>query len=358
MSPVPFAMVGGGWRAEFFARVAALLPDRFRMSAAVLRDPDKGAVWGKRWNVPVHGSIADLDPKAIAFVVVSVAQPAAPDLVAEAHAHGLPVLVETPPAPDLDGLLHLWSLVEAGAVIEVAEQYPLQPHHAARLALCRSGRLGPIRFAHVSEAHDYHAIALLRAYLGAGFDDATITAQRFTTSVVAGPGRAGPPDGEDVIEAGRTIAHLDWRDRRGVYDFCGEQYFSWIRARFTIAQGERGELRDNEARFLLDARTPMRATLRRDDAGLEGNLEGLWHRGYAAGGEWVYTNPFPGVALADDEIAVAGCLARTARRAETGEPGYDFTEAAQDQYLASCIAQALADGAPVTTTAQPWAKGG
>lgn len=356
MSPAPFVLVGGGWRAEFFARVAHALPERFRLAGTVLRDPAKREVWERRWGGRTHAALDDVDTGDAAFAVVSVSQAAVPDVIAAAHDRGLPVLAETPPAPDPGGLDRLTSLAADGATIEVAEQYPFQPHHAARLAVCRSGRLGEVRFAQVSEAHDYHGICLIRRYLGVGFEDATITARAFETPVVAGPDRAGPPARERIVPVRRVIAHLDFGNQRmGVYDFCGEQYFSWIRSRSTLVQGTHGELRDNAVRYLLDAGTPGRFDLRRDDAGEEGNLEGPWHRGYLAGDAWIYRNPFPGVPLSDDEIAVATCLDRMVRRVERGEASYDVAQAAQDQYLALCIRQALQEDEPVRTRRQSWA---
>ena len=53
---------------------------------------------------------------------------------AGASAAQVPLLVETPVAADFDGLLHVWALVQAGARIQVAEQYQFQPTNAARLA--------------------------------------------------------------------------------------------------------------------------------------------------------------------------------------------------------------------------------
>lgn len=40
-----------------------------------------------------------------------------------------------------------------------------------------------------------------------------------------------------------------------------------------------------------------------------------------------------------------------------GKPVYSFADAAQDQLLSLAIDQSLANGAPVTTTTQPWAGG-
>ena len=64
----------------------------------------------------------------------------------------MPVLAETPPAPDLKGLIQLSKDLPGNARVQVAEQYPFQPLHAARLALARSGKLGEITQAQISVA--------------------------------------------------------------------------------------------------------------------------------------------------------------------------------------------------------------
>jgi predicted dehydrogenase len=153
MKPIEFAIVGAGWRAEFFLRIARALPDRFKIVGMSVRDAGKGASVEAAWNVPTYRDIDGLSAKRKpAFVLVSVPQPVAPGIITDLAARNIPVLTETPPAPSREGLLDLWKLVEGGAKIQVAEQYICQPLHAARLALVNSGKLGKAGFAHVPHA--------------------------------------------------------------------------------------------------------------------------------------------------------------------------------------------------------------
>jgi len=355
-TPISFAIVGVGWRADFFLRIARALPERFRVIGLVARNADKGADIEARWGVATYRDIpALLAAHKPEFVVVSVPQPAAPGVIRELAERKIPVLTETPPAPTLEGLLDLWRLVEGGAALEVAEQYIFQPHHAARLAIIRSGRLGEPSYAHVSACHGYHGTSLIRHFLRVGFDDATITARAFEADLVAGPDRRGPPEEEKVIRSRQVIAQLDFGAKLGIYDFTGDQYFSWVRARSILVRGPRGEIRNDEIRHLQDFQTPMLSRLERQDMGGDGNLEGLWHKGIVAGGAWVYRNPFLGVSLSDDEIAVATSLDGMALTVRGGASVYSFAEAAQDKYLSLCIEQAVKSGQPVRTTQQPWA---
>lgn len=359
MSRIDFAIVGGGWRAEFFLRIARTLPDQFRVVGMVVRDATKGDAITTAWGIPTHRDIDGLLKTARpSFVIVSVPQPAAPGIISELAGRGLPILTETPPAPTLDGLLDLWRLVEGGARIQVAEQYIYQPLHAARLALMRSGKLGEPTFAHVSSCHGYHGTSLIRHFLGIGFENATVTARAFESDIVAGPGRTGPATTEKTNRSRQVIAQLDFGSRLGVYDFTGDQYFSWIRSLSVLLRGSRGEIRDTTLRYLQDYATPVELELRRQDKGLNGNLEGLWGKGILAGSEWIYRNPFPYAPLSDDEVAIATALVGMASYVRDGTAIYSFAHAAQDQLLSLAIDEALKTGNAVTTTTQPWAKSG
>ncbi len=351
-----FGLVGSGWRAEFFLRVAAALPERFQVGGAVVRDAAKGRAFETAWGVPTYRALDDLlRATPLAFVVLSVPRAVAPVMLRELAERDVPVLTETPPAPDLTGLHTVWQLVERGARIQVAEQYLMQPLHAARLALVQSGKLGAISQVQVSVAHDYHGMSLMRALLGVGFANATITARTFTSPLIAGPNRQGPPREEQVVSSSQVIAQLDFGDKLGIYDFTGEQYFSWVRTLRLLVRGERGEISDAEARFLPTFDTPVTVALHRMNAGENGNLEGYYLKGILAGSEWVYTNPFAPARLSDDEIAVATVLERMAAYVAGGPACYSFADAAQDHYLSLAIHDAARSGNPVTTTTQPWA---
>jgi predicted dehydrogenase len=356
MKPVEFAVVGAGWRTDFFLRIARALLDRFRVVGLTVRNAEKAKAMESAWGVPtfpdIDGLLAGCHP---GFVIVSVPQPAAPEIIAELVGHNVVVLTETPPAPTRQGLSNLWKLVERGAHIQVAEQYTRQPLHAARLSLIRSGRLGEPTFAHVSACHGYHGTSLIRHFLDVGFEPATVTARAFEADIIAGPGRAGPPTSEKVVKSRQVIAELDFGGKLGVFDFSGDQYFSWIRSLGVLVRGSRGEIRDYDARWLEAFDEPVRCKLMRQDAGEDGNLEGIWHKGYSVGAEWLYRNPFPSAALSDDEIAIATMLQGMQDYVEGGDEVYSFAEAAQDQALSLAINEAAETGRPVEIGQQPWA---
>jgi hypothetical protein len=174
---------------------------------------------------------------------------------------------------------------------------------------------------------------------------------------VGGPGRVGPPAEHKVVESRQVIAQLDFGDRLGVFDFTGDQYFSWVRSPRILVRGERGEIVNQQVAYLEDYLTPVYLDLKRVDAGLAGNLEGYYHKGIVAGGEWVYRNPYTPGRLTDDEIAIATCLDKMAAYVEGGPGFYGLPEASQDHYLGLLIDRAVQTGEAVTTKEQPWMNG-
>ncbi|MDX1931602.1 MAG: Gfo/Idh/MocA family oxidoreductase [Capsulimonadales bacterium] len=355
---ITFGVIGAGWRTDFFMRIAAALPDRFAVSGVVIRNADKATAFTGRWNVPTFGTAEEmLDATTPDLVVVSVPWGVSVSMLRLCAERGVPALGETPPAPDVEGLNELATLVRQNAKIQVAEQYFAQPLHAARLTVVRSGRIGTPSQAQVSVAHGYHGISLMRKYLGIRFENATITARRVVSPIVNSPGREGPPETEKVVDSGQMLAHFEFENgKTGLFDFTGDQYFSFIRGPRLLVRGERGEIENETVRFLLDATAGVRLSLQREDTGHLGNLEGYHHRGYTLGAEYVYRNPFAPGRLADDEIAIAAALAGTAAYAQGGPDFYSLADAAQDRYLDIRMEEAARTGAPVTTDTQAWAE--
>ena len=355
--PIQFGIVGAGWRTEFYLRIARALPERFHITGVVVRNPEKRVPFEQAWSAPAFPD-ADtmLRGTSPIFVVTSVSWDSNPVVLKELAERGMPVLSETPPAPDLARLREVNKLAGAGAKIQVAEQYWAQPHHQACAALIARGLLGRPSHAQVSVAHGYHGISLIRRFLGIGFEPPKISGKRFTAPIVAGSGREGPPKKEQLRNSEQDIVFLDWGDRLGIFDFTGDQYFGWIRNRRLLIRGERGEIVNDTVHSLKDFRTPIALDLRRDTTGANGNLEGFYLRGIQVGGEWAYSNPFAPAPLSDDEIAIATCLEKMEEYVRTGQGCYSLAEASQDHYLGLLCDQALSQGREIEAETQEWSR--
>jgi hypothetical protein len=277
-------------------------------------------------------------------------------VIEELVSHGMPILSETPPAPDVARLVALHHQC-ANVKIQVAEQYWLQPLHVAIQNVIDSGKLGTVSQAQISVAHGYHGISLMRKFLGVGFANATIQGMEFESPLIAGPNRQGLPPEEKLNRSKQQIATFLFDGKMGVFDFTSDQYFSWIRSARMLIRGEKGEINNHQIRYLEDYLTPVSLELKRIHTGIEVNLEGFYHKGIVAGSEWVYKNPVIPAALSDDEIAIATCLLKMHDYVQGGPSFYSLAEAAQDHYLNLKLQESILKKEPVQTTTQPWATG-
>ena len=112
-----FALIGSGFRAQTILRVAQEL-GTVRCAAAVVRTP-------RRLDVPTYPSLdACLREVSVDFVLTATPKPVTPPYDRRGGGPGLPVLAETPPAPDLDGLRRLWSAVGDSGLVSGRRAVP------------------------------------------------------------------------------------------------------------------------------------------------------------------------------------------------------------------------------------------
>ena len=356
-SKIIFGIVGSGWRAEFFLRIARELPNRFQVCGLVTRSEEKAISLENTWGIKTYRTIDDLLKFTTpSFLVVSVPGDIAPSIITELASKGIPILTETPPAPDVAGLIELNKLTKLGAKIQVAEQYHLQPMHAARIAIVDSGKLGEISQVQVSFSHGYHAISIIRKLLGIKFENAKINALNLISPFVAGPGRNGLSEQETQLDALQELALLQFGEKSAIYDYSQDQHRSFIRGNRILIRGNRGEITNKEVRYLKDFHTPIEYELIEKSAGLDGNIEGYFIKGVIGGEQWVYLNPFIPAKLSEDEIAIASCLEKMETYVKGGPAFYSLAEASQDHYLWMMIKKSVLAKETVLTETQPWCE--
>ncbi len=344
-----FVTVGAGWRAEYFWRAAAGLPD-LECVGAVVRSP-------RALEVPVFTSLEECLVSARPdFVVTATPWPVTPTVLTELVRLGIPALAETPPAPDLDGLHALWAAVGTSGLVQVAEQYLLMPSHAARAALVRSGVIGTPAQVQVSSTHQYHAVSLMRGLLGVGRGPVSVSAARTTASLVDPISRDGWTDDPEPKPATTTTATIDFGGgRSGVYDFTDNQWHNQLRFRRILVRGSHGEVQDDQVTHLAAPRTILRNSLVRKQTGYDLDLDGFETEHISFGTEVLYRNPYLGRRWNDEEIAVATLLHRTADwvRGE-GPPPYPLADGMHDHRLALAVEEAADSGSTVHTGGEPW----
>jgi predicted dehydrogenase len=358
MQPYSYAIVGAGWRTEFFLRINAALPERFSLAGVVVRRPERAreleAQFGERTFPTPEALLEAVKPE---FWVGSVSYAANFAVNRALLETGIPLLTETPPAASLEEMEQLWEAAQQhGARVQVAEQFHRQPLHAARLAAVQAGRIGAAHTAYISLCHGYHATSLLRMLLGVTFEEARIVGMGWTDRVLDAGGRDGAPKDAQVKDSQQQIALLDFGDgRKGVFDFSSEQYFSPLRAQRVCVRGERGEIVDQTLHCLCDQGDPLALPFERQVAGPNGNLEGHHLKGIQLGEQWIYRNPTAPARLSDEEIAMADMLAGMGEYVRGGPEVYPLALAMQDHYLGLLIRQACESGAPITANRRAWA---
>ena len=358
--PVPtVALVGSGFRARAFLRLAQRVPHVFRVVGVVTRSSVTGGEVEERWGVRTARSVEELlAHRRPDLVVTAVPGHANVEVLQAAVRLGLPVLSETPPAPDVEGLRRLWRQVGGSGLVQVAEQYPSLPATAATLAAVRAGLVGRATSAQVSATHLHHAAALIRAVVGAGCAEAEVRAVATTAPLADPVTRAGWVGGESERPIVTTIATLDFADgRTGLYDYTEGQMRNPLRSGRMVVRGSRGEVVDDRVVRLVDARTVVESRLVRRQTGQHLDLEapGLDH--ISLDGEVLYRNPFPGAGLTDDEIAMGTVLAGACSAAQgRSAPAYPLAEAAQDTLLGLAVQASVATDRPVRTGREAWAR--
>lgn len=353
--PVRFAVIGSGWRARFFARVARAAPQALELAGVLSRHPDR-AGWLAGYGLAPSGTVEEILALRPEFVAVAVAWDAAPGIVRKVAGAGVPVLVETPPAPDAPGLRALWRDVGASGLVQVGEQYARMPGHAARLALVRRGEIGRPTSVEIHSTHLYHAVALIRAFLGVGTAQAVVDARTFTAPLLDPLTPSGwVPDPRPEPRA-TTIATLDFGDGRvGLYDFVDNQWWNPLRARRIVVRGERGEISDDAV--VRWRGEPVTSHLEYRRTGRDMNLEGNDLVHVSCDGEVLWRSPWVGSRLSEDDIAVADELAAMGQwvRGEGPEP-YSLAQGCQDHLLALAIEQSAREHRDVRVPPDVWVQ--
>lgn len=352
--PTKFAIVGSGWRAHFMLRIAQMSGGRLIATAVVVRSDEKARELGK-WGTPAVRTIDEALATGPDFVVVAVDWPGMPGVTNDLVQRGVHVLSETPPAPDLQGLRDLWSAVGDSGLVQVAEQYLLMPGHAARLAAVDKGLIGDVTSVEVASTHMYHAVSMIRGFLGAGFDSPTVTGQRTTAKLVDPVSFAGWRQDPELEDRSTTIGLLEFPSGIGVYNFVANQWWNPLRARRLVVRGTLGEIVDNTI-TRWDGRHVVTSELSYRRLGIDMNLEGNELQHVSLDGEVLWGNRWLGGRMSEDDLGVAEILHKMGEYVHgDGPPPYPLAEACQDHAIALAIEQAADERATVRATREAWA---
>jgi hypothetical protein len=363
-----FLQVGLGYRSQAFKQVISEMEDLTCVGVVLRRDLSAA--------VPVYTdlatAIADVQPD---FVLSFTPPHTTGSVLRTCVEAGVHVLAETPPAKTVADLDSLADFADS-PLVQIAEQYSLMPLHAACLEVARLGLIGEVSQVQISSTQTYHAMALIRAYLGVQPGPAQVRAARFIAPLVNPLTRAGWTGETEPQEAACTIASVDFGEgKSGLYDFTDNQTRNLLRTRRLVVRGSHGEISGDTVVRLAGPALITTTHMHRRQAGHDLDLNGYSSTEITLSDQVLWSNPFPDKRWNDDELAVAtlvrqmvayvesrlgvsgGMAAPDAKHRTTGTPNeascqaapapYPLAQALYDTRLGLALEQAVETDAPV-----------
>lgn len=333
MEPLKIAIVGAGWRAETWMRVIGSLSDRFCLTAIVCRNADRAEKLCGR-GIPAVRALSDLRTDELDFALVCVSKADNYAVCLELLSRGAAVLCETPAGVGAEQIAAFAALDKEK--LQFAEQYPFQPRFQAMRTACEKGMIGEVHTLQISCCHGYHAAALMRCFLRTGDEVPSVRAARITDEYMQLYGRNGTIPAVQA-SCDRVLALARFERKQALYDFSHPQYFSGIRRPRFLLQGTQGEMDlAGGVRICGNTFAPFSFSARYFGTG--GDLYAPALEAISCGGEVLYKNPFFGLSLSDEEIAMAHCLCGMREFLQTGKSFYGAREAASDARIAALFA--------------------
>jgi predicted dehydrogenase len=363
MSRYRFAVIGSGWRAQYYVRAAKALPDLFELCSMYCRSEEKAARIRADYDIPATASEDECASANPDFVVTAVSKSSGPEVAMHWMDRGFSVLCETPAGQDLETLNTLWMRHEQGQKLVIAEQYFLYPVYSSLIKLVKSGIIGETSCLNISLAHEYHGASLIRALLGISPDmPFTVSAKRYKFPVTETRTRYDEIKDGRIAMKKRTVSTFEFENGQiAFYDFDSEQYHSKIRRNSYKLQGERGEIQDNNVVYLNPENDAIEAELQVKTRRIERDFAnpnpefaeevvGIFFQG-----EQLYEPPFGPCGLSQDETAVAQLMKKTAEYARgIGESPFPLKEALQDAYMSVLMKNSIETGKLAESEQQLW----
>ena len=325
---IRFGVVGGGWRSEFYIRIATLLPQRFELTGVYIRNPQVAITLSDKYNIITYSSLEHLINTNPDFIVSCVDKYSICSEIELLCERGIAVLSETPIGINHEQIKDFKKKVRPEWKIQVAEQFHFQPRNQAYKKIIESGVLGTVHQVYLSCCHDYHAVRLFKYFLDIKEEKPKIQSLCLPDKVIRYNSRNGVITPK-VVSGKQKIAVIRYGNKTAIYDFNVEQYFSAIRSSYIRIKGTKGEIVNDSCTY-LNGSTPMRFDLTRNMCGSNENLDGLYLDSITGNSEVLYTNPFNTARLTDEEIAVSMCIEKMKNYLMTGEDFYSLSDAIND----------------------------
>ena len=320
-------LFGTGWRAGFFLRIAAALPDIINIVSVYSRSSERAREIGRQGFLSTSDREAALSESHDAVIVASGKEGFA-ETVRFLRERGERIISETTFLSLSDEELDEMSRIEGGMVLE---QYAFTPLFSSVLASLPL--LGHVDQMYLSGLHNHHAAAIARRVLGIGSDlPDRVEPMDFDSSMLRTGSRAGMERTGAIERYRRSVRMLRFPSSLLITDFSSNQYHSYLYGRRFEIRGDRGVMNEGGVSIIDGEGYPVYLpfVFHRDTATGNGRLA-LTH--VTLGERTLFVNPYYPSDMNDDEIAIAHMLERFGK----GEDIYPFSEGITDARIGKLL---------------------
>lgn len=358
MAKYHFVIIGSGWRAFYYVRIAKKLPEIFKLDAMYCRTSEKAEKLAKEYNIHTTTSIEECAAFKPDFAVIAVNKASIAQVSMEWMDRGITVLSETPAAVNTEELNKLYEYHKQGKKQVVAEQYREYPSNKAAIKLVNSGIIGDVSCINISLAHEYHGVSLARAYLGINAcENYTVTAKTYEFKTTETLTRYEKLTDGRIADKKRCVATFEYENGKVAwYDFDSEQYRSLIRKNCLKIQGVRGELINDTVYYLDDnnegkeEKIIAKVNTTQTDNDNPNFAKVNEFESISFGDKILYQAKWGLRGLSEDETAIAELMEKTAEYSRgNADAPYSIEDALADAYAAILLNEAIKSGEKISS---------
>lgn len=316
-------LLGTGWRARFYMRIAEFLPDMLRIAAVYTHTQERKAEMERKG----FNAFADID-SALAVdhdaVIIASGKNGFSDTLRYLHGRKERIITETTfldlPEPDLEEFSSYDGLV--------MEQYWNTPLFSSLLNVLSVLEAEPDQL-YLSGLHNHHSASVARRVLGTGYQmPEEFHSLEYASSMIRTGSRNGlelSGESEDYV---RRVRMMKLGSALFIHDFSSNQYHSYLYGKHFEVRCRRCVITENGVNGIDRDGYPysMPFIFHRDSSVGSGSLA-LSH--VTLGSRTVFVNPYYPLAMNDDEIAMAMML----EQYDKGHNPYPFCEGIMDARL-------------------------
>lgn len=316
-------MLGTGWRARFYMRIAEFLPDMLRIAAVYTHTQERKAEMERKG----FNAFADID-SALAVdhdaVIIASGKNGFSDTLRYLHGRKERIITETTfldlPEPDLEEFSSYDGLV--------MEQYWNTPLFSSLLNVLSVLEAEPDQL-YLSGLHNHHSASVARRVLGTGYQmPEEFHSLEYASSMIRTGSRNGLELSGESEDYMRRVRMMKLGSALFIHDFSSNQYHSYLYGKHFEVRCRRCVITENGVNGIDRDGYPysMPFIFHRDSSVGSGSLT-LSH--VTLGSRTVFVNPYYPLAMNDDEIAMAMML----EQYDKGHNPYPFCEGIMDARL-------------------------